>query len=76
LDEYLHDNGQKLSKDHLSLLKAFDRAFWLRYKALDVRGFWGLTPEEQEEKKNYAPLEGLCYFKDPEFTGTIIPKYA
>lgn len=63
----------KVPKDHWALLKAFDRAFWLRKRALDAHSFWDKGEEMQQQATLYEPLEGdKCYFGDPEDTGTII----
>jgi hypothetical protein len=49
--------------DHYGLLKAFDRAFWLRHL-------------KYPQISKYSPIKTLdkceCPFKDPHDTGTII----
>lgn len=82
LDDYYSQHKDTLSYADRMLLKAYDRAYWLRHFDLLERTLYpppGLTPEEEEafeakilsEKKLAKPAVPCCPFQDPRDTPTM-----
>jgi hypothetical protein len=75
LDLFVERHIDTLSTESYNLLKAYDRAFWLRMFAYEEK----LDPLTAEERKMYARSQAAknqdhvmcCPFKNPRMTGTM-----
>lgn len=77
LDSWYDANQGTLSPGDRALLKAYDRAFWLRHLAYmdDITEYEAEKQKREDaQRKKCRPLDAGCPFKDPRTTGTLDPK--